>query len=339
MDVVASLNETLIPVVLPPTTEAFAKLLQGHRSEIESIPRKTFRYGEAERNNLDVYYPSVVDAVSSGAIPVLFFAYGGGFVRGTRQFPPPMDLVYYNVGAFFAKRGYEPPTSPQPRSRPDHPVYSILTVIPDYRLVPDVKFPEPVEDLRDALTWFLANPTAVSAAAPPALSPTLSSSLVSPSIFFMGHSAGGNYLTSLYLLPSVLPLGSSAREATRGIIPQGGAFRFDIDRPMTAPGVLEQLYGSSEQALALQPLSLLEGADAALVESWPESFFMISELDPPPLIEASDLFVKTLENKLGKSVKYEVMKGHNHISPHWALGTGQGEEWAEHVAEWIKSKV
>ncbi|KAI0643267.1 alpha/beta hydrolase domain-containing protein [Trametes meyenii] len=319
MDVVASLNETSIPVVLPPTTEAFAKLLESHRSEIESIPRKTFRYGEAERHNLDVYYPPT-GAVSAGNTPTLFFTYGGGFVRGTRQFPPPMDLVYANVGAFFAKRG-------------------ILTVIPDYRLVPDVKFPQPIEDLRDALTWFLANPTTVSDAAPPALSLSLSSSLVSPSIFFMGHSAGGNYLTSLYLLPSVLPLDSPIRAATRGIIPQGGAFRFDLDRPMTAPGVLEQLYGSSEQALAHQPLSLLEGADEALVEGWPESFFMISELDPPPLIEASDLFVKTLEGKLGKGVKYEVMKGHNHISPHWALGTGQGEEWAEHVAEWIKSKV
>ena len=36
---------------------------------------------------------------------MLVFAYGGGFTNGARRFPPPFDLVYGNVGAFFAKRG------------------------------------------------------------------------------------------------------------------------------------------------------------------------------------------------------------------------------------------
>ncbi|KAI0370651.1 alpha/beta hydrolase domain-containing protein [Pilatotrama ljubarskyi] len=313
MDVVASLNDTAIPVVLQPTVQAFVKLLEKRRAEIEGITRKTFRYGEAERHNLDVYYPPA-EAISSGSVPVLFFVYGGGFSNGTRKFDPPADLGYCNVGAFFAKRG-------------------ILTVIPDYRLVPHVKFPEPAEDVRDALAWFLSNTSPVAASAPSSIT------LANPEIFVMGHSAGAHLITSLFFLPSILPLSSPIRAATRGLIPQGGAFKFDFSKPLLAPGTLEQLYGSQEKALELMPVALVAKADEELVKSLPDVFVLVSELDPEPIKEGCDEFVKGLEGRLGKSVKYEVMKGHNHISPHWALLSGEGEEWGVQVADWIKSKV
>ncbi|KAI0350287.1 alpha/beta hydrolase domain-containing protein [Trametes cingulata] len=315
MDVVASLNDTAIPVVLQPTVQAFVKLLEKSRAEIEGITRKTFRYGEAERHNLDIYYPPP-EALSGGPVPVLFFAYGGGFSTGTRRFEPPADLGYCNVGAFFAKRG-------------------ILTVIPDYRLVPDVQFPAPAEDIRDAIAWFLSNTSPVAAPAP---SP-LSSSLENPEIFVMGHSAGAHLITSLFLLPSVLPLSSPIRAATRGLIPQGGAFKFDPSKPLLPPGTLEQLYGSEEKALELMPLALVTKADEELVKSLPDVFVLVSELDPESIKDSCDKFVKALEGRVGKSVKYGVMKGHNHISPHWALLSGEGEEWGVQVADWIKSKA
>ncbi|TFY78348.1 hypothetical protein EWM64_g5658 [Hericium alpestre] len=54
-----------------------------------------------------------------GTHPLLFFVPGGGFVGGARQ----MDdtLIYCNVGAFFAARGF-------------------LTLIPDYRLLPQTRW-------------------------------------------------------------------------------------------------------------------------------------------------------------------------------------------------------
>ena len=42
----------------------------------------------------------------------------------------------------------------------------ILTVIPDYRLYPHVTFPGPVEDVRDAIAWFLVNASTVASATP-----------------------------------------------------------------------------------------------------------------------------------------------------------------------------
>ncbi|OSC98636.1 alpha/beta hydrolase domain-containing protein [Trametes coccinea BRFM310] len=315
MDAVASLNATAIPIVLQPTMNAFVKLLEKKRADIESITSKTFRYGDTERHNLDVYYPPP-EATSGGPTPVLFFVYGGGFTSGTRRFDPPFDLVYTNLGAFFAKRG-------------------ILTVIPDYRLVPEAKFPDPLEDVRDALAWFLANTGPVSASSPP----DLSLSLENPAIFVMGHSAGATIVSSLYLLPSVLPLDSPVRAATRGLVPQGGAYKFDFARPTLAPGVLEQLYGSQESTLELMPVSLVARAKEEVVRSLPEVFALVSELDPAQIKEGGDEFVKALEGRVGKAVRYEVMKGHNHISPHWALLSGEGEEWGVQVADWIKSKV
>ncbi|KAI0631529.1 alpha/beta hydrolase domain-containing protein [Trametes polyzona] len=315
MDVVASLQETEIPLVIEPTVGAFVKLLEPHRAEIEGVARKTFKYGEAERHNLDVYYPSA-EAIANGPVPVLFFIYGGGFSTGTRRFDPPLDLGYTNLGAFFAKRG-------------------ILTVIPDYRLVPEVKFPAPAEDVRDALTWFLANTASVASAAPTPSFPLPTK----PALFVMGHSAGAHLITSLFLLPSILPLGSPVRAALRGLIPQGGVYRFDFENLITRPGLLEDLYGSKEKALELMPIALLQNADKEVVQSWPETFALVSEHDPDRLKNICDEFAKALEGRLGKSVKHEVMKGHNHISPYWALYSGQGEEWGEQVAEWIKSKA
>ncbi|KAI0327447.1 alpha/beta hydrolase domain-containing protein [Cubamyces sp. BRFM 1775] len=312
MDTVASLNETAIPVVLQPTKDAFVKLLEKQRGEIESIACKTFRYGQTERHNLDVYYPPA-NTASSGPVPVLFFVYGGGFATGDRKQEPPYDLGYTNVGAFFVKRG-------------------IVTVIPDYRLVPVGKFPDQAEDIRDALTWFLSNTAPVSAASPSALS------LDNPTIFVMGHSAGANIIATLFLYPTVLPLASPIRAATRGLIPQGGAYIFDFSRQITPPGLLETLYGSQERTLEFMPISLLKRADTELLKSFPDIFALVSELDPPVIKEGCDEFAKTLEER-GCRVRNEVMKGHNHISPHWALCSGEGEEWGVQVAEWIKSKL
>ena len=67
---------------------------------------------------------------------------------------------------------------------------------------------------------------------------------------------------------------------------------------------------------------------------------MLSSDREPPLIKAgNDEFVKTLGERRGEAIKYEIMDGHNHISPHWALLSGQGEGWGEAVAAWVKARV
>ena len=208
-----------------------------------------------------------------------------------------------------------------------------MTVIADYGLAPAAKFPVPPEDIRDAISWFLTNKSAVT-------SGKLAESVDLSKIFVMGHSAGANHVMSLYLSPSILPLNSPIRAATRGLIPAGGAFKFIVDgHPVLPAEVLEGYYGSIEAARTNSPLALLDKASDELIAGLPELFVMVSENEPEFIKSGVDEFMEKVKTRCGRPVKYEVMKGHNHISPHWALQSGQGEDWAKDLAEWIKSVV
>ncbi|KAI1791606.1 alpha/beta-hydrolase [Ganoderma leucocontextum] len=294
MDFVVGMKNENIMAVLEPTKLAFMKILEDWRSEIESHPQQTFKFGNTDRHKLDVFYPDPAAVSSTGPVPVLFFIYGGGFITSDRKQKPPLDLGYTNLGVFFAKRGYVPhPVLPIVSDLiPPTPLPSINTassVIPDYPLYPTVSYPTPVED---------------------------------------------------YLLPALLPLDSPVRAATRGLIPQGSPYVFDFTTPgVLPPGIVEGYYGSQEAALATMPLALLKDAPEALIAGLPELFVLKSETEPVLIDQGNDVFVKVLEGRLGKKVRYEVMQRHNHISPHWALLTGDGEEWAEDVAAWIKAAV
>lgn len=209
-----------------------------------------------------------------------------------------------------------------------------MTVIADYRLVPEVKFPEPVEDIRDAIAWFLSNTAAVAAAG------TLPSGAQLDRIVVMGHSAGSNHVSTLFLSEDVLPLSSPVRAATRGLVPKGGAFKFAFGGPPMLPGnVLEEYYGSQEATLLKMPTALVAGASEALIKSLPDVFVLRSEREPATIQAACDDFVRDLETRRGGKIRYDIMQGHNHISPHTALMTGEGEQWAETVAEWVKITV
>ncbi|PIL33055.1 hypothetical protein GSI_04504 [Ganoderma sinense ZZ0214-1] len=318
MDYVAGTKDMPIMSIVESTKLAFMKLLENRRSDIEGHPQKTFKFGETDRHQLDVYYPDPAAVSADRTVPVLFFIYGGGFVAGDRKYKAPLDLGYANLGTFFAKRG-------------------ILTVIPDYRLFPNVVYPAPVEDVRDAIAWLLANAHTV--ASSPASTIPASSPL--SSVFVLGHSAGANHIASLYLSPTLLPLDSPVRAATRGLVPQGGPYVFDFAAPEGSlpPGIVDVYYGSQAQAQARMPLALLKAGSEELVRGLPEFFVLKSAMEPALVDKGNDAFVQALEGRTGRKVKYEVMRGHNHFSPHWALMSGEGEEWGEDVAAWINAKV
>jgi len=81
-------------------------------------------YGEGDRRKLDIYAP--VDMVRK-PLPIIMFIYGGSWANGTRE-------SYQFAGRALAAAGF-------------------ITVIPDYRLVPEVHFPGFIEDCAAALRW------------------------------------------------------------------------------------------------------------------------------------------------------------------------------------------
>lgn len=80
-------------------------------------------YGPQDRNQLDIYTPKNLHA----AAPVVVFFYGGSWSSGARG-----DYAF--VGEALASRG-------------------IVTVIADYRLYPEVRYPTFLEDSARAVAW------------------------------------------------------------------------------------------------------------------------------------------------------------------------------------------
>ena len=79
-------------------------------------------YGEGVRRRLDVYTPD-----PAGRAPVVVFLYGGSWQGGSRS-------IYAFVGKALAANGF-------------------VTMIPDYRVYPEVSYPDFLRDLAQAVRW------------------------------------------------------------------------------------------------------------------------------------------------------------------------------------------
>ena len=86
-------------------------------------PGRDIAYGPLPRQKLDVYTPRR----GATAAPVLVFFYGGSWNSGRRQ-----DYAF--AGRALAARGF-------------------VTVVPDYRLYPEVRYPEFLRDGAAAIRW------------------------------------------------------------------------------------------------------------------------------------------------------------------------------------------
>jgi acetyl esterase/lipase len=137
-------------------------------------------YGKERHQRLDVYRPQ---GAGSGR-PVVIFWYGGSFDSGSKG-------AYKFVGAALAERGF-------------------VTVLPDYRLYPAVKFPEFLDDPASAVAWvqqhaheFDGDPHRV---------------------VLMGHSAGAHIAAFLALQPERLTRAGAHPEWIAGLVGLSGPY-------------------------------------------------------------------------------------------------------------------
>ena len=185
-------------------------------------------YGDGPRHTLDVYAPRE----AAGPTPVVVFFYGGNWDSGAKA-------MYRFVGAALAARG-------------------VLTVIPDYRLYPQVRFPDFIRDAAGAIAWTRAN--AAQFGGDP------------HRLFLMGHSAGAQIATLVALDFTYLrSVGLSPRDVC-GVIGLAGPYDFlplhdaelqvifgpEAERPRSQP-----INYASSQA---PPMLLLAGRDDDTVD-------------------------------------------------------------------------
>ncbi|KAJ6615590.1 Alpha/Beta hydrolase protein [Mycena sp. CBHHK59/15] len=305
MDQVAALQDHELPGVVASTQRIFIPMMEEKRSQILAVSRRTFKYGDTDRHQLDIYYPSVVAAGQK--TKVLFYIYGGGFVSGERILPAPADLAYANLGAYFASKG-------------------VITVIPDYRLVPHVVFPEPARDVRDAVEWVATHPEHLNFG--PVTEPDVQA------IAVLGHSAGAVHAFTMMVLPD---LHSPFAQPNVGkLILSGGPYHFHPAGKASIPAAGIQYWGSSEEVEKKDPMGLLGSLTNDELRALPDLLLLEAELEPSLLKVVGKDFHEALLGHPEVNVKKIYMKGHNHISGSLALGTNEGEEWADEVLAWIR---
>ncbi|QJE01322.1 alpha/beta hydrolase [Massilia forsythiae] len=150
------------------------------------------RYAPGERHLLDVYRP----AAGAAAAPVIVFFYGGNWVSGARR-----DYAF--VGRALAARGF-------------------VVVVPDYRLYPQVRYPDFLDDGAQAVAWtereigkYGGDPR---------------------NVFVMGHSAGAYNAAMLALDGRWLGKQGIRPDSLRGWIGLAGPYDFlPIENRTTRP--------------------------------------------------------------------------------------------------------
>jgi acetyl esterase/lipase len=188
-------------------------------AEEDSVRRDTdVAYGPDPRQRLDVYAPSpgVTDA------PVVVFFYGGSWTSGARG-------DYRFVGAALAARG-------------------MVTVIPDYRLYPSVRFPLFLDDCAASVRWCADHAARFGAS--------------SQRLFLAGHSAGAYNAAMLALDGSYLRSAGVDARSLRGFVGLAGPYDF---LPFTSR-VTRNVFGAYATPVATQPIHFVNpGAPSALL--------------------------------------------------------------------------
>ena len=162
--------------------------------------RAGLAYGPDPRHKLDVY----VTQGLNGPAPVLLFFYGGAWSSGDRS-------QYLAFGQSFASKG-------------------IVTVVADYRLYPQVKYPAFAQDAALALAWVHAHVR--EHGGDPAR------------IFVSGHSAGAYNAVMLASEPKFIEAAGGRLDWIRGVIGIAGPYDF---LPLTDPDYIDMFHGANNQ--------------------------------------------------------------------------------------------
>lgn len=197
-------------------------------------------YGSDARQGFDVYIPK--NAAEHGSAPLLVFLYGGSWRRGDKA-------NYGFVGHAFAAAGY-------------------VTAIPDYRIVPEVRYPDFVIDcgravaaFQDRAREFGGRPGAV---------------------YLVGHSAGAYNAVMLALADDLARQGGLDRTTIAAVAALSGPYDFlplRVRATREAFAGVEDLEASQPVNRAradAPPMLLANGSDDGVVT--PENIYRLQAL-------------------------------------------------------------
>lgn len=175
-------------------------------------------YGRGPRQRLDAYLPTA----STPAPATVVFIYGGNWRSGDKG-------IYRFVGQALASMGY-------------------AVVIPDYRVFPEVRFPDFLADNAAAVAWTRAQGPAAGLGAGP--------------LFLMGHSAGAYNAAMLTLDERWLAaVGLRPSRDVRGFVGLAGPYDFyPFDDVKTA-----EIFAAAPDPRLTQPVAFVDGSEPPML--------------------------------------------------------------------------
>ena len=158
--------------------------------------QKNLAYGDNKRHKLDIYHPKKSISITQGQDkPVIVFVYGGAWKQGKKK-------DYKFIAHAFTQAGYR-------------------VVIADYRLFPQVKFPNFIDDIADAIAYLDHNAKDILGD-------------VSKGIVLMGHSAGAHTVATLATDKHYLQQ-RNIRLELRALVALSGPYDLQLDDPEVIP--------------------------------------------------------------------------------------------------------
>jgi acetyl esterase/lipase len=236
--------------------------------------RREEAYGPHSRQRFDLYLP---DGSRSGQ-PILVWFHGGGFVRGDKQ-------QRANVGAWGSCEGF-------------------VTVLPNYRLAPESRWPSGAEDVVGVWTWLRANARQIGGDA--------------ARIVLAGESAGAAHVAAATLMRRFQPedwqiAGAALLSGPYNPRLEGRARQqFGIATPDPRN---EPYFGTHRDAW--DAASVVDHVDVAPFPLW----ISFAERDLVQMqVQAGELFARLVSSH-GFDPELQVLHGHDHFSGGASLGT------------------
>ena len=205
---------------------SFTSVLSSLVSENGLNVERNLAYGSHPRHTLDIYRAGR----DSRTAPLILFYYDGGWTSGDRA-------TYAFVGSALAANG-------------------VTTVVADYRLFPEVKYPVFNDDAALCYAWVHAN--VANAGKRP--------------IILMGHSAGAHIAALITLDPRYRRTVASDYPAPAALIGLSGPFGFDPTTWNSTKAIFATAASADEARPVVQarnggpPTLLIHGADDTVVE-------------------------------------------------------------------------
>lgn len=217
-------------------------------------------YGAHDRQKLDIYMP--VDGTQNTTKKTIVFFYGGSWESGHKE-------DYKFVAEAFTSMGFN-------------------VVIPDYRVYPEVIFPDFVDDAARAIDWVKTN--------------IAKHGGDSEQVFVAGHSAGAHIAALLVLDKRYLARYALEPSDLRGMIGLAGPYDF---LPLKSD-TLKTIFGSEQQRWQSQPIHFVDGKS-------PPILLLVGNNDLTVLPKNSRNLAAKIQEKKG-NVELVEFDGYGHVA-------------------------